>query len=178
MLREAMKDRDNKYFALLSGECIPLFTYRQVYRKITSSKKSRVSIDMLAEVYVDTGLYYADQWVILNRKQADLLIKLKTTEKGKKFIKRTMKKIGDYCADEILPVNWFIEHYGKPSTSRYKKEIRSIPTTYTYWDNIHTSPKKFTTPQMEKLRKKICTSKAVFGRKFNAKAARELAMTC
>ena len=40
MLKKAMKNKENKYFALLSGECIPLFTYPQTYKMITRSKKS------------------------------------------------------------------------------------------------------------------------------------------
>lgn len=125
-----------------------------------------------------TGLYYADQWCTLNRKQAKLLIKLITTKKGRDFTKYILSKIDDFCADEILPINWFVENYGKPYSSSFKKEIRLISTTYTHWDGIHTSPHKFNAPTMRKMRDEICTNKSLFGRKFNAKAARELAMKC
>jgi hypothetical protein len=178
MLQEALRDRKNDYFAILSGECIPLFPYKQVYSKITRSKKSRINIDAHAEVFYDTGLYYADQWVVLTRREAKLLVKLKTTAKGRSFAKKVTKEAGDYCPDEVVPVNWFVKNYGKPSSKRYKKYIRNVPTTYTYWDGIHYSPRKFNTPNMRRMRAKICKSKAVFGRKFNGKAARELSMTC
>jgi hypothetical protein len=178
LLKEALKDKDNKYFCLLSDECIALFNYKKVYEKIVKSKKSRINPDMEAESYIDTGLYWADQWVILNRKHAELLTELTTTAKGKKYVKETLKQVGDYCPDEIIPINWFSEHYGAVTSSRFKKEFNLIPSTYTYWDGVHRSPVKFTSPKMKQMRKKICTSKAVFGRKFNAKSARLLSMDC
>ena len=178
LLEKALKDKNNKYFVILSGECIPLFSYYKVYDKITKSKKSRINVEMGTESQEATGLYWADQWCVLNRKHAELLVKLKTTAIGRQFNKNILAQIGDFCPDEIIPINWFVKHYGKPSSSKFNKEIRRIPTTYTYWDGIHYSPKKFNAPQMEKMKKKICKSGAVFGRKFNSKAARELSMTC
>lgn len=177
LLKNALKNPKNKYFCILSGECIPLFPFQKVYRKITASKKSRLNVDNSAESYFHTGLYWADQWTILNRKHAKLLVKL-TTKSGKKFVDSILPQIEDYCPDEILPINWFVKHYGKPSSSTFKKEIKIAQTTYTYWDGKHTSPVKFTYPRMIKIKKKICSCGAVFGRKFNSKATRELALKC
>ena len=39
------------------------------------------------KVYDFTGLYYADQWMILNRKSANILIELEQTRLGKKWTK-------------------------------------------------------------------------------------------
>lgn len=178
LLENALKNPDNKYFVILSGECIPLFSYPETYKKITRSKKSRVNCDLNAESYDDTGLYWSDQWVILTRREANLLVKLKTTEKGRKFTKEILKKIEDYCPDEILPINWFVKHYGKPHTQKYKKYIRSIPATYTFWGPEGGSPRKFNAPKMLKKRAKICGSEALFARKFNNKAARLLSGSC
>jgi hypothetical protein len=178
LLKNALKDKDNKYFVIISGECIPLFQYADVYKKINASKKSRINVVRGTESEIETGLYYADQWCTLNRKQAELLLKLKTTEKGKQFDQEVLDQIGDFCPDEIIPINWFVEHYGKPSSTKFKKEFRNIPTTFTYWDEIHYSPVKFNASSMKKMRKKICKSKAIFGRKFNARAARLLSQSC
>lgn len=182
LLEAALKDPNNKYFTLSSGECIPLFNFTETYKKITSSSKSRINIDFNAEVTQDTGLLYADQWVVLNRKHARMLVNLKKTEEGKKFIKETRKRLckddSCYCPDELFPLNWFVKKYGKPSSKEFKKEIRVIPTTYTKWDGVHPSPIKLTTPKMMKLRDEICNSGAVFARKFNPKAGRTLTMTC
>ena len=183
LLEKALKDPDNKYFALLSGECIPLFNFADTYAKITSSKKSRINIDPNAIVTKDTGLVYADQWVILNRKHARILVNLKKTEEGKKFIKEMRSRICAegycYCPDEIYPINWFIKKYGTPSSKTFKEQFKVGPTTYTFWtkgDKPH--PVKFTSPALKKKRSKICKSGAVFARKFNPKAGKEISMSC
>lgn len=188
LLKAALKDENNKYFVILSGECIPLFTYQEIYNKITKSKKSRINPDKNTEVYSLTGLYYADQWVILNRKHAELLVALRTSAKGKQFVeairKRTKVEVDnevlEFCPDEVYPINWFIENYGRPTTQSFKKEFNIGPSTYTYWDTNSPKPHptKFNTPKMEKFKAKICSCGALFGRKFNSKAARELGMTC
>lgn len=182
LLQASLKDKNNKYFTILSGECIPLFNFAETYKKITSSDKSRVNIDYNAESYVDSGLLYADQWVILTRREAELLVKLKTTEEGKRFRKNLRKELCVdgycYCPDELFPVGWFAKKYGMPSSSNFKKHIKLVPSTYTYWDNKKPHPVKLTSPKMRKMKSKICKSGAIFARKFNAKAGKELAMNC
>lgn len=178
LLRRALEDPNNKYFCILSGECIPLYPYEKIYKKITRSKKSRMNLERDAEPAVETGYYWCDQWCILNRKQARLLLKLRDTQYGREYTRKFLEEIDGWCSDEMLPINWFVEHYGKPSTSSFKKEIMLQQTTFTYWDGIHPKPHKFTEPQMREKRSKICGSDAVFARKFNKKAAKELSMKC
>ena len=115
---------------------------------------------------------------MLTRREAKLLIKLKTTEKGKKFIKWIIPVIEDYCPDELVPVNWFIECYGKPSGKKFKKCIKKITSTFTEWPEAGGSPIKFTVNKMEKMKKEICESGALFGRKFSSKSAKRLGMSC
>lgn len=177
MLKTALKDPNNKYFALLSGECIPLYNYSDVYKRVFSSKRSRLNIDMEAEAFEETGLYYADQWVTLNRKHAKMLVNLMTTEEGRKFrkmIKRRMCK-GDtcYCHDELYAANWFVYKYGKPNSKEFKTEFNLKPSTYTFWNgDVH--PIRFNNSSVEKKKKEICNSKAVFARKFNNKTGRNI----
>jgi hypothetical protein len=182
LLQEALKNKDNKYFALLSGECIPLYNFVKTYKKITSSKKSRVHIDYNAESYVNSGLLYADQWVTLTREDAKMLVKLKTSEEGKKFRKEMRKMMCEdsycYCPDEIFPIGWFVKKYGKPSSEIFKKHIRIITSTYTYWDGKKPHPVKFNSKTLKKKKKEMCKSGALFARKFNSKAGREIAMSC
>lgn len=179
MLKKAIKDKTNKYFCLLSGECIPLFKFWETYTKIKRSKKSR----MLVDTHIDdfNGLYKSDQWVILNRKCARILIELITTQKGKNFIKESKKNLCEddicFCPDEIYPVNWFTHIFGSPSTKRFKANIINKESTYTYWVKPP-HPVKFTYPRMIKMKKEICQAGAVFGRKFNSKAAKGIAMNC
>ena len=231
MLQAALKDKDNKYFVILSDACIPLFKYPEVYKQITRSQKSRINIDSNIVVKDWTGLYYADQWVLLNRKCAELLVEMKTTSQGRAWLRaiKTRKKAPDgnfenlglcgpvedcitptdceelvpspkrvgrgvlpgilgypvsdaecFCPDEIFPINWFIYKFGVPSSKLYKKNIRDMVTTYTYWDPYANErhPEKFTLTKMQKFRRKICESKAIFARKFNKNAAEQLAMSC
>jgi len=178
LLQAALKDPGNHYFTILSGECIPLFSYPETYSKIIKSSKSRINHSNNAESYHESGYYWADQWVLLTRREAKLLVKLKTTKKGRDFSALVEKKTYWYCPDEILPINWFVKHYGKPSSSKYRKYIRSIPTTYTLWPPSGGSPIKFNAPKTLKNRKVICKSKALFARKFNKRAAKALGMTC
>ena len=183
MLEAALKDPTNQYFIILSGECIPLFTYEETYKKITSTKKSLINPDFSMHAR-SSGLVYADQWCILNREHAKLLIKLKTTEGGKNWIKSIRPNMEDNCPDEIYPVSWFIHHYGR---EQFRKEFKLKVSTYTAWyghgefekSDKHTGhPIKFTNTKLQSMKKKICESGAIFARKFNKKAARNLAMTC
>jgi hypothetical protein len=178
MLEKALENPKNKYFCLLSDECIPLYNYWITYKKITSTNKTRMHIDLTAEAYIDTGFYYADQWVILNRKCAKLLLKLYSTKKGEKYLKYIREETEQFCPDELFPINWFSHNFGTMSSSTFKKEIKNVTVTFTEWDGIHPSPIKFTTPKMQKRKKEICLSDAIFARKFNNKSARAIAESC
>lgn len=178
LIQTALKNKDNQYFTLSSGEGIPLFTYDETYKKITSSKKSRINISYDANVYIKTGYLYADQWILLTRREAELLVKLKTTDEGKKFTNKMRLETSEFCPDEVYVINWFIHNYGKPSSEQFKKYIRNMPTTYTYWLPNTAHPLRFRTPRMVKDKKTICESGAIFARKFNPKAGRCLALKC
>lgn len=178
MLKKALKDPLNQYFTILSGECLPLYGFWETIKKITSSTKSRINIDSNAEVTFDTGLVYADQWTLLTRKHAEMLVSLKDSDEGKTFVKTMRRRIKQYCSDEVYPVNWFIHKYGNPTSAQFKKNFKVIPTTYTFWDGKKPHPIKYTSPRMKKDFVKICGSDAIFARKFNKKAGRELAKTC
>lgn len=178
LLYHSLKDPNNKYFILLSGECIPLFTYAETYKKITASKKSRVNIDYNSESFKKTGIYYADQWVLLTRREAELLLKLRTTKEGREFTLNLRKEMVYSCPDEVYPVNWFIYNYGKPSTKGYSSKIRNIPTTYTSWEKNADSPRIFDKRRVKKTKDDICDSEALFARKFNKLAANCIAMKC
>ena len=202
MLKKAFENKNNKYFVLLSGECIPLFTYPETYKMITSSKKSRVNIDIYATLLASKrtnfiSLYNADQWVILNRKCAKILMNLKYSKKGRLWVKEARKLLyrdkndhvsnkNDHelayvlCPDEIFPVNWLVYNLGAPSSNSYKKEIRDIPSTYTFWDPESNAPHpvKFNLKKLSYYKKKICESNAIFGRKFYKLPAKKLALSC
>ena len=75
MLKEAMKDPDNKYFILVSGDCIPLYNFHTTYSKINRSEKARLEYTNKVNTCGNYEKYYfASQWVVLNRKIAQLYI--------------------------------------------------------------------------------------------------------
>ena len=78
MLKKSLRNPDNKYFALISGSDIPLYTYSETYKKITASSKSRIKYELYdGNVFEDRNdIYNAHQWVILNRETAMDYIKL------------------------------------------------------------------------------------------------------
>lgn len=184
MLKKALLDKDNKYFALLSGSCIPLFDFITTWKKIFRTKKSRINIETESYVYQQTGFYYADQWCILNRTHAQLLIDLYKTQEGKDWRKNSYKyictKVECFCPDEIYPVNWFIENYGKPSTPKFKSEFIVGASTFTKWEDGAPHPIKWNATRLLKKKNisKICGSKAIFARKFNDKAAELIGKKC
>lgn len=186
MLREALKDKNNKYFCLISGEDIPLFGFWEVYKKITSSNKSRVHLEPDSQPMQATGLMYASQWVILNRKHAKELVNLRDTKEGREFVNlmndaRCVFTDDDetcFCPDELYPINWFILLYGGISSPLFKQNFSRKTPTYTFWDGKQPHPIKFNRPNVNKMKHEICQSGAVFGRKFHATAAEVLAMKC
>jgi len=206
MLKKALQDKDNKYFVLLSGDCIPLYSYTKLYQKITRSKKSRINLNndikmFNKKIYDFSGLYYADQWMILNRTDAKLLTKLVDTTIGRRWLTSTknmlcwgsdylpVKNLANYsvttnsstklclCPDEIYPINWFIFRLGTPSSKKFKKHFVLKSTTFTKWNNKNPHPTSFNLTDV--LLKNISLTKmmktdALFARKFSKRAANEL----
>ena len=178
MIKEGLKDKTNKYFLILSGECIPLFTFWETYKKVTASKKSRMNINKDTGLYSETNLYYSDQWVVLNRKCAEILTELVDTRRGQNFEDNIRDRLELHCPDETYPINWFVNVLGHPRSKKFKEQIQNKITTYTYWGENSLHPLRFNYRQVVKMKKDICESGALFARKFNSKAARNFSMTC
>jgi hypothetical protein len=186
LLRVAYADKNNKYFALLSGACIPLYDFQDTYDQITRSKKSRVSIISTYTSTENFKVHKASQWMILNRKCAKLMINMMDTMEGKNFMELMKEQLRededgvlyDNCPDETYPVTWLAHKLGGISSDKFKKEIRNLASTYTYWGN-GSSPYTISNFLLYKLTKKaICDEKAIFGRKFTTFAAKKFAMKC
>ena len=175
MLKKALADKDNKYFTLLSGSCIPLYDFDTTYKKITRSTKSRMEFTRKAAIFKKTGLYYGSQWVLLNRKCAEMLVNMTETSEGKNFTK-DIEDILDMgnpsCPDELFPINWFIKKLGKPSSSKFKKLINNKPSTYVLWETVGDDhPVEFDLKKVKKYKQQIYDSDALFARKFTKEAA-------
>lgn len=200
MLKKALQNPNNKYFALISGSDIPLYTYNETYKKITSSSKSRITFEKHNGNVFETrkDIYNGHQWVILNRKIALDYIKLvdPKNNKAKTFIQKFRKiykengvSVGRKkavknedstwrggCPDEIYPINWLIQLYGK----NIYKHVTNQMTTYTSWDfdNDPDHPETFNIKTVKHAKKEICGRGHIFARKFTEEAANYIAMNC
>jgi hypothetical protein len=163
MLIQALKNKNNTHFCFLSGSDIPLYKYKDTYRKIMSTSKSRIYyMRILDNVFKDRkDIYNAHNWVILNRKNAYDYIRLskeKTDTRVSKFLNKfreLYKKNGvtivenkdaivdahasntwiGSCMDETYPINWLVELYGGTHTSQqFRQQIKFSQPTYSYWD--------------------------------------------
>lgn len=201
MLKKALKNSNNKYFALISGSDIPLYNYQETYKKITASSKSRINYELYdGNVFEDRNdIYNGHQWVILNRKTAIDYIKLvdPDNKKAKEFIQKFRKiykengvSIGRKkaikspdsswmggCPDEIYPINWLIQLYGRKNISNH---VINQMSTYTAWDfeKDPEHPKVFNIQTVKRAMKEICGRGHIFARKFTEEAAEYIAMNC
>jgi hypothetical protein len=176
MLKEALKNPDNKYFVLLSGDCVPLYNFEETYKKITSSKKSRMNIETKTDPD-GKKYYYAHQWVILNRDMAELYVKI---ENNLDFLNKVVYENyfdHDHCPDEMYPIYWFVKNLGAVSSTKFKKQILNNPPTYTKWEPNGDHPIKFNGPLSMKKKssikynyRKIYDSDSIFARKFTKSA--------
>ena len=207
MLIEALKDPDNKYFCLISGSCIPLYSFDKTYKMITSSKKGRFPFKG-GEVTLrgEKDLYVAEQWNILTKPLAKTLVRLSDkndyeAQEWLKYIRNLYKSKGVYfymdgyehtrdhigkynwiggCPDELYPINWFSYVYGKPSSKLFKKMIKNQMTTFTKWSTrfSHAHPVKFNKISVRINSNKICRSKSIFARKFTKGGAKYIVKRC
>jgi len=200
MLKVALKDKSNKHFAFLSGTCIPLLSFNKTYQKISRINKARLFYYKV-NLFGEKNDYYAYQWIILNRKVAKDLIRLVNPKDrtAKKFIRSQRKKFTDHgakidknftfkkskngtwnggCPDELYPINWFIQLYGKPSSEKFKKNIKKQETHYILWPPHYEHPYIINKKQLKIWKKDMCTSNHIFARKFTKGSAKLAGMSC
>ena len=200
MLKKALKNTNNQYFAIISGSDIPLYTYSETYKKIISTSKSRVMFEKHdGNVFEDRNdIYNGHQWVILNRETARDYIKLvdPRNRRAKLFIQKFRKLYKENgvsvgrkkaiknddttwlggCPDEIYPINWLVELYG----SNLSKHVKNQMTTYTSWDfeKDDEHPEVFNIKTVKRAKKDICGDGHIFARKFTEDAADYIGMNC
>lgn len=201
MLKPALLNRKIKYFCLLSGACIPLYSFRDTYKKIFSDHRARISYQKEENNVFEhrKDIYNAHQWVILNRKVARDYIRLSNPgdNKAKKFITHFRDlydqngiDVGDFkaeklvenptwvggCPDEVYPINWLAYLYKK----KLKTYVKNQMSTYTSWDfeKDPDHPEIFNIKTVKKAKKEICGKGHIFARKFTPEAGQYIAMTC
>jgi hypothetical protein len=160
MIKHGLKDPDNKYFILVSGECVPLYTFSTMRQKIFKEPRSILDI-----IKFDDGHYYNSQWMIISRSLAHMFIKMPVYYN--KF-----KHLDIHCPDETYPVYYLLDILG----NSFDKHVINKPVTYTVW--------KKGIPHPLRLRKKdivlnnICDSGALFSRKYYKNSVDDVAMRC
>lgn len=201
MLISALANKKNKYFCLLSGSDIPLRTYPVTYKRVCSTDRSRIYYMKYADNVFDgiDNVYNAHNWVILNRKCAKDYIRLSDTsdKRAQKFIQKFRQLYKDHgvdlyegknavvnpnstwigsCPDEVYPINWLVELYGK-SLNKYVKKTQP---TYSKWDFVKDPlhPEIFNIKSVKKAKTDICSSSHLFARKFTNDASDYIAMRC
>jgi galactoside 2-L-fucosyltransferase 1/2 len=200
MIKKGLKNKNNQYFVLLSGSCIPLYDYYTTFKKIIGSKKSRMEYYKIPDnVFEGTkDILNGHQWVLLNKKNAKDYSRLSipSDKKATKFLKSMRQvysengvKVGENpaivdentnwvggCPDEIYPINWFNLLYGK----NLRKNISNKPSTYTHWDFIK-DPKHPTIFDLKKIKRNLKTiydSNCIFARKFTKDAVEYITSKC
>ncbi len=164
MIEEALKNKNNKFFVLLSGECIPLHTFEYVYNKLFNDNRSIINIKNIKDYY------YNDQWMILNLYSAKKFIKI---EDKFEDLRDIYYDINNHCPDEIYPIYFFVTTL---SDKLFKKHIKNHVATYTKWEKDASHPIKIRVKDLNV--KEICDSNALFARKFYKNSAVKIAMKC
>jgi hypothetical protein len=158
LLKEALKDPNNNKFVFVSESTIPLTTFDVMYERLTSDSRSQFSFRKNPDSFRTFGgtkkLYKNPQWLILNRKHAQLMVDDTSL----------IKIMVQYPHDQ--------EHYPSTLLARHKvlHEIVKKSTTLCIWEG-GSHPHEFTDlttdSRTEYLLKCIKKKRFLFGRKFH-----------
>ena len=131
LLEEALKDKNNIHFILLSNSCIPFKKFNYIYNyldnnfsyyNISSNPNYERTTDSLKYI-TKNDIKKASQWSILNRKHATLLVNDKN-----KYINWFTVYPDEYSHITYLYYNKLNNEIIKTTDSKYDA------TTYTNWD--------------------------------------------
>jgi len=170
MFKKALEDRNNKYFILVSGSCVPLYTFKDLYKIITVEKKSRIhsmTLTKKGESYL-----YADQWILLNRYIAKIFIEIENNYDLVRQLYYESDQISSHCPDEMYPILFLLERL---NPAEFQNNINAKYLTYTKWRKGLSSPLKI---RNEVPLEELCDSGALFARKFFKKSVKKFGMAC
>ena len=176
LIKEALKDKNNKHFIFLSGSCIPLKSFNYIYN-LLDTKHSYFHVAHPNDCFPDceVALKYipkkhinkASQWCILNRPHSELLIK--GAEDYLLWFKDT------YAPDELCYISYLSYVYksglSNEIISTTYDEPPEMATTFANWEDmnyIYASTrelKNYKNISEEELHH-LLRSKSLFGRKF------------
>jgi len=208
MYEAALKNKQNKYFCVLSESDIPLWSFPEFYKMLKTSNKSYITMDSgrgdedifspcFPEKFIPSTnrartrkqrdarkliLRTSHQWKILVRREAKEFVKMcKSKEYLDAYDKCFIKDPERLAPDEYSFANWLVLKHGR---EYLKKHIINVETTFVDFDKkaIHAKEFKHITNGMKKL---MCEDKKhgypFFARKFPPdapKLIKELPLRC
>jgi hypothetical protein len=183
LIKEALKDINNKHFVFLSGSCIPLKSFNYIYNYL-DTKYSYFHIAGSDDCFPDceVALKYipkihikkSSQWSILNRRHSELLIKAtaslnNTANNYLIWFKDT------YAPDELCYISYLSYIYNnsldKEIISTSYNSPPEVATTFANWEDMNykyvseRELKNYKSISEEEL-EHLLRSKSLFGRKF------------
>jgi hypothetical protein len=182
LIKEALKDANNKHFIFLSGSCIPLKSFNYIYNLLDTKHSyfhiahpddcfpdCKVALKYIPKIHINK----ASQWCILNRPHSELL--LRGADDYLLWFKDT------YAPDELCYISYLSYVYGNNinNTSTLSNEIIStsyeeppeMATTFANWEDMKykyvslRELKNYKSISEEELHH-LLRSKSLFGRKF------------
>ena len=189
LIREALKDKDNKHFIFLSGACIPLKSFNYIYNYL-DTRYSYFHIAGAEDCFPDceVALKYiprhhikkASQWCILNRRHGELLSDAASSANNANNYLVWFKDT--YAPDELCYISYLSYIYNTKLTSltsSLDNELIStsydsppeVATTFANWEDMNykyvtdrelKNYKNISEEELEHLLK----SDSLFGRKF------------
>ena len=138
LLGEALKDQNNQRFILVSESCLPLYNFKDFYKKLINNSYSWIhknyaseKSNLLRHVTIPNPDFISfknfkkqSQWMVLNRSDASFFVK-------NQFINLFSKM---FAPDE---------HYFINLMDKYQRPYQDKIATYLEWHNNEGSPNKF-----------------------------------
>ena len=173
LLKEALKDKDNQHFILISQACIPLKNFNHIYNFLNTNfsyfnvfphkdcfPRCNYLLNFIDKQYVQKS----SQWWILNRQHANLFINDKTLEWYQDI----------RCPEEHYYITYLsMNNLQNELINTYNESNNA--TTFVNWKGLNYKYesegglKNYNSITKEELIYLIKNSKCLFGRKFNEK---------
>ena len=176
LIKEALKDKNNKHFIFLSGSCIPLKSFNYIYNYLDTKYSyfhiadpedcfpdCEVALKYIPKKYINK----ASQWCILNRPHSELLLN------GDKDYLQWFKDT--YAPDELCYISYLSYLYNnylvKEIISTSYSSPPEVATTFANWEDMNykyvseKELKNYKNISEEEL-EHLLRSNSLFGRKF------------
>ena len=186
LYKEAIKNKQNKFTILVSGTCIPVRTFKYIYRRLMNNTKKgmmtyfredgyKVSDDdfepfvksvsctptLVDKNIIGATLYSAHQWKILSRPNIKDFMKMLKDKVYMNMFQTCINVVPDSLApDEFMYINYLKNKYGS-----VRKVVRDGAVTYVEFKGKAVHPVNFF-HFTKRLKREVCDINSLFARKF------------